>query len=295
MPTAQNTTLKPVTIDDPVNTRIKFELVKVTPKMAVEWLGDNHGNRNQRPRKIAAYSRDIRNGDWMTTGESIKFDYNGRLIDGQHRLEAVADTGIPIMSLVVWGLDPRVQRVLDTNAKRSAADALRFAGVQASQKDIAAVARVAVAYESGRLRTAFDNVTADLTNSETIEWADRNPEVESAIALARRVARPLGATPAGIGYAVLVLERIDGVAAVEFFMAMADKRTNGVGDPRKAALDAFDAIRRHGRAPSAAESLNIIFRAWNAWRDKRSLKIIRSAAASASSGVAAVQIPGAVS
>lgn len=292
MPTrGKNTALKAVELDHPINKNITLELVMVGPDLAAAWLGDNHGNRNQRPRAIAAYARDIQNGDWLTTGESVKFDWDGRLIDGQHRLEAVVLTGRPIMVVVVRGLDPRVQRVLDTNAKRTAADALRFAGVTVQPKDVASVARVAVAYESGKLRTALDQAKVDVTHAETLAWHDDNPDVVNAVALAARVARPIGATISGIGYAVLKLERIDGVAAVEFFTSMAEKRTNGNGDPRKAVLDAFDKIRSHGRIPTAAESLAILFRAWNAWRGGNDLKIIRSGATDGMGGVTGVQIP----
>lgn len=289
--TGKNTALKTVTLDHPINKRITLELANVDPDLAAAWLGDNHGNRNQRPRAVAAYSRDILNGDWLTTGESIKFDWDGRLIDGQHRLEAVVQTRRPIMVVVVRGLDPRVQGVLDTNAKRTAADALRFAGVTVQAKDIASVARVAAAYESGKLRTALDQSKVDVTHAETIAWHDANPDVVNAVALGARVARPIGATISGIGYAVLVLERIDGLAAVEFFTSMAEKRTNGNGDPRKAVLDAFDKIRSQRRIPSAAESLAILFRGWNAWRAGTDLKVIRSGASDGSGGVTGVKIP----
>lgn len=288
---AKNSAPKPVTLDHPINSKITHELSTITPELASEWLGLNHGNRNQRPRAIAAYARDIDKGDWLTTGESIKFDWTGKLIDGQHRLEAVVMTRKPIVSLVVRGLDPRVQGVLDTNAKRTAADALRFAGITIQPKDIAAVARVALAFESGKLRTALDGAKIDITHAETLAWHDANPDVVNAVALAARTARAIGGTISGLGYAILVLERIDASAAVEFFLSMAEKRTNGNGDPRKAMLDAFDKIRSQRRVPTAAESLAITFRAWNAWRTGTSLRIIRGGASDGNGGVTGVTIP----
>jgi hypothetical protein len=292
MPTRKNTTLSAIPLSHPINKNIALELQLITPDLAAAWLGDNHGNRNQRPRAIAAYTRDILNGEWLTTGESIKFDWNGRLIDGQHRLEAVIASKKSITSVVVHGLDPRVQRVLDTNAKRTAADALRFAGVTVQPKDVASIARVAIAFESGKIRTALDQAKVDVTHAETIAWHDANPDVINAAALATRVARPIGATISGIGYAVLALERIDGLAAVEFFTSMAEKRgLTGNGDPRKAMLDAFDSIRSHRRVPTAAESLAITFRAWNVWRADGTLKIIRAGASDGNGGTTGVLIP----
>ena len=291
MSARKNTALAVETLEHPMHRGITFDLETVTPALAAEWLGANHGNRNQRPRAVSAYARDILNGAWLITGESIKFDWNDRLIDGQHRLEAVIVTGHTIRTLVVRNLNPIVQGVLDTNAKRTAADALRFSGVDIQPKDIASVARVAIAYESGKIRTALDNAKSDVTHTETLEWHHDNPDVESAVALASRVARPIGATISGLGYAILVLERIDAQSAIEFFMSSAELRTNGNGDPRKAMLDAFTKIRADRRTPTAAETLAIVFRAWNQWRVGKNLSIIRSGASDGRGGVTGVQIP----
>src|SRR5690606_37222008 len=126
-----------VTLEHPMHRGVDIEIVTVTPELASEWLTANKGNRTQRPKVIAAYSRDMTAGEWLFTGEAIKFDWNDRLIDGQHRLEAVLLAGASVRMLVIRYLDPRVQYVLDTAAKRTAGDALRFAGVTVQPKDIA--------------------------------------------------------------------------------------------------------------------------------------------------------------
>lgn len=291
MPTAQNTArLREVTLEHPMHRGVTIEVVTVTPDLATEWLGANHGNRNQRPKAIGAYARDIENDAWLFTGESIKFDWNDRLIDGQHRLEAVVKTGLSIQTLVVRNLDPAVQGVIDTAAKRSAANALQFAGVSVQTKDIASIAKVAINYEAGRLRTALDQSLRDVTHTEVTEWHKRNQDVEVAAAFATRVSRKIGSTPAGAGFAVLTLMRIDADATIEFFESSAEMRTRGTGDPRKAMLDAFAKIRSDRRAPSVAESLAVIFRAWNYWRQERDLKLIRSASSDGHGGVTGVSI-----
>jgi len=279
-----------ITLDHPVNGPVTAEWVTIDTAIAQTMIGTNHGNRNQRYGKIAAYGRDMASGQWLTTGESIKYDWNGRLIDGQHRLAAIIEIGTPVRTLVVRGLDPKVQQVLDTNARRSAADALGFSGVKIAAKDIASCARVALAYESGKLRTALDNIKLEVTNAEVVAWHVANLDVSNAVALAQRVARPMGATVAGLSYAVLVLERLDPADAVEFFTSAAEFRTEGTGDPRKAMIDAFQKIRADRRAPLPAESIAIVFRAWNAWRSKKKLKLIRSGASDGSGGVTGVSI-----
>lgn len=291
MSAAKNTALKAATLDHPVNDKLTHELVDVTPEVAEKWLGQNHGNRNLRSRKVAAYARDMRNGHWMTSGDSIKFDWNGRLIDGQHRLEAVIESGITIRVLVVKGLEPRVQDVLDTNAKRSNADALRFNGVDRNVTDIAALAKIANARELGLLTLATSTQVPEMTNNEVIAWNEAHPEAASAVALARRVYKDIGGSPSAIGYAIWRLEQIDPLDAVEFFTSIAESRTRGAGDPRLALLRSFNRMREQGVRVTAALQLRYIFAAWNAWRANKNVSSFPRVTGDGAGGVKGVQIP----
>lgn len=291
MPTAKNTALKAVALDHPVNSKLTYELVEVTPVLAEKWLGQNHGNRQIRPRKVEAYARDMRNGRWATSGDSIKFDWGGRLIDGQHRLEAVIDSGATIKVLVVRGLDPRVQDVLDVNAKRSNADALRFNGITANATDIAALAKIANARALGLLTMATSTQVPELTNNEVIAWFEENPEAASAVSLARRVYKQIGGSPSAIAYCVWRLEQIDPLATVEFFLSMAEARTQGTGDPRLALLRSFNRMREQGVRVTPALQLRYVFAAWNAWRAGKNVSTFPRVTADGNGGTKGVQIP----
>ena len=66
------------------------EYVFVTPDMAAGWLKLNvEKNRNVKKSRINGYVRDIQSDNWVLTGEAIKFDVDGRLIDGQNRCQEV--------------------------------------------------------------------------------------------------------------------------------------------------------------------------------------------------------------
>lgn len=273
---------------------LNITIETITPEMAREMLGYNQNNRTQKKKVIAAYVRDLTAGDWLVTGDPIRFDWNGLLIDGQHRLEACVASGTPITTVVIRNLDPRVKMVIDAGAKRSATDALKWAGVSVQAKDIAATIRVAVAYETGLLATALDNLSrTQLTNSEVVEWNNSNPDVAPAVAFAGRIARRLGSTTPGVATAALILFRDnEAEPVINFFESTAEMRTNGTGDPRKALIDAFAKIRnKEHRAPSAAESLAFIFRAWNAYQEGRPLRILRSTAGDGKGGLTGVSIP----
>lgn len=289
--TGKNTALKAVELDHPINSKLTHELVDVTPALAEKWLGQNHGNRQLRAQKVESYARDMRNGNWMTSGDSLKFDWDGRLIDGQHRLEAVIESGTIIRVLVVKGLEPRVQDVLDTNAKRSNADALRFNGVTRNTTDIAALAKIANARELGLLTTATSTRVPEMTNQEVLAWHQEHPEADSACALARRVYKDIGGSPSAIAYAIWRLEQIDPLAAVEFFLSMSESRTAGKGDPRLALLRSFNRMREQGVRVTPALQLRYVFAAWNAWRANKNVSSFPRVTGDGDGGTKGVQIP----
>ena len=71
------------------------------------------------------YAKEIREGRWMFNGDTIRFDWNGNLIDGQHRLEAIKETNIAQDCIFVEGLNPECAQTIDIGYKRSVEDYLK--------------------------------------------------------------------------------------------------------------------------------------------------------------------------
>ncbi|WP_460985736.1 ParB N-terminal domain-containing protein, partial [Staphylococcus aureus] len=63
-------------------------------------------------------------GDWKNAGDTIRFDKDGSLIDGQHRLLACVNTNLAQNFLIVYGLDSEVFDVIDNGKGRTNADVL---------------------------------------------------------------------------------------------------------------------------------------------------------------------------
>lgn len=86
----------------------------ITPGKAKEYLDLNfEKNRRKSAESISAYGRDMTARTWVFTGDPIKFDTNGRLVDGQHRLEAIIASGVPKQINVVRGLIPDAVMCID--------------------------------------------------------------------------------------------------------------------------------------------------------------------------------------
>jgi hypothetical protein len=250
--------------------KITHEITDLTPEVAAKWLGRNLGNRNLRRHKVLQYARDMREGNWQTSGQAIQFDWDGRLIDGQHRCEAVIESGVTVKVIVVRGLDPRAREVIDTGAKRSPGDALRFAGFTNDPTLLAAVARLADARENGYLRTAMASNMPTLSNADVIAWAQRNRDVSSAMSLARHTYRAINIQPSVWAYCLYEISKLDD--ASEFAESIADMKLDGRGDPRRVLLEIFHrAATGQRRKPDVAEAIYIVHRAWNAWASGQQL------------------------
>lgn len=264
------------------------EIARVTPKLAEEWLGKNTNNRSVRDKKVATYAAAMKAGEWRLTGEGVKFDSSGRLIDGQHRLMAIIESKVIVEMFVFRDLSADVQMVIDTGAKRSSADALKWAGLTTDPNAHAAMARIAVIWEEGGYQRAVSSsVRREVTNTEVVDWVTNNPDSLEAMTLAR-TAEGYGPPRSVLAFAALLLLRIDAEDAVEFFARIANLRTRGKGDPIYTLLKRYEQARGGKESLRTPQHLYYIFRAWNAFRDGSSLHQLKIGQAGANGQIAMV-------
>lgn len=98
----------------------------VTPEMASCFLQNNKGNRDYRKGWVSELSRYIKNNEWKVTHQGIAFDKSGNLIDGQHRLLAIIDSGIAVRINVTYDADDDIYGYIDLGVKRTLADITRL-------------------------------------------------------------------------------------------------------------------------------------------------------------------------
>ena len=63
---------------------------EISPEQAAKWLERNDNNRNVNVAKVKKMAKDMREGHWDTTHQGIAIASDGTLVDGQHRLLALA-------------------------------------------------------------------------------------------------------------------------------------------------------------------------------------------------------------
>lgn len=78
---------------------MKVELRKITPADAAEMLKGNKSNQQPMPDHVKRLANHMKSGKWIVNGDTIQMN-GSRLLDGQHRLLAIIESGCTIETLV---------------------------------------------------------------------------------------------------------------------------------------------------------------------------------------------------
>jgi hypothetical protein len=101
---------------------INAKQISVSPGQAEEWLKLNTANRRVRGWWVKSLATMIKRGEWITTHQGVAFAQSGKLLDGQHRLMAIAESGISVDVMVFTNVPDKAFMVLDAGIKRSVPD-----------------------------------------------------------------------------------------------------------------------------------------------------------------------------
>lgn len=187
---------------------MKFKDATITPRYAQQLLARNDGNRKIRLTTVNKYAAMMLAGRWVENGDVIRVGKTGRLLDGQHRLHAVIESGVSIRCGLVLDVDETTFSTIDTGATRSTQEIVRMTG------RINVAASAAVASLLWRMIQGASGGTP-LPAAYVCTILDRWPEIEDAAhrAMSATTAYRL-ATPATIGAALLYLNTIAGKPAM---------------------------------------------------------------------------------
>lgn len=106
---------------------LKIEII--TPEMARVYLNTSVGNRVIKQDVLRGLVSYLKNDTFKVNGETIVFDSEGSLMDGHHRLEAVAAAGVPAIFIVVRGVERSTWTTMDSGTARSLGDVFRIEGI----------------------------------------------------------------------------------------------------------------------------------------------------------------------
>lgn len=117
--------------------RVRIELQWIGPDKANEYLATNVCNRACSKAAVKRWAETMRAGAWKLSSDAIAFDWNGVLINGQHRLNALIQTGATMPFLVGYNFPPESKNSLDVGKKRSLHEILTINGYPITINEVA--------------------------------------------------------------------------------------------------------------------------------------------------------------
>lgn len=256
---------------------ISSEIEFVTPAMAQEILSKNTTNRNFIKSRIGYYKHMIEQNQWDVNGESIKIAKDGTLLDGQHRLEAISQSGIGIYTLVVRGLDKEAFVTIDTGKPRTHGDVLKINGYEGNEKLLAASARIAMFFdENGIWRKSGKGGRNTVSPQDIMYYIEKHPGVVDSI---DRVPSNMSKflPPAILIGCHYIFSIIDAEKADEFVQKLYSGASLKTGDAILALRNRLISMRGDNRAGEGHRRMIVYYvvHTWNAFMKQRSLQEIK--------------------
>jgi len=248
--------------------------VDVTPEIARSWLTHNNiGNRPQKAAPKDRFARDMARGEWYENGDTIRFAADGRLIDGQHRLESLIMAGLTLTLVVVTNLTLKAQPTIDAGTLRRMVDLLTFAEKE-SPRQTAPVLRRIVMWEKG---FQTPSTTYQPSASEQFDFLEANPEVLHAVRAAIKYGKRNLLPTQAVGLCWWVFSKIDPAACEDFFERLASGIDSGGKHPIWELREKLHSENTGSTSPKPRFLLGLTFKAWNHYRAGKTNVILRFA------------------
>lgn len=258
--------------------KVTVSLVAINSEDARKLLETNTDNRKLKRAKVAEYKRAIERGDFWFNGDAIRISNNRIMLDGQHRLEALAATDATITVLLVEGLPAEARDTIDVGATRTAANLLEFGGGEggkvANAVNIAALGRAALILEDESMPSKLEVAQFVHAHRADLERAYRHGAhtIESS---------PLkgGTTPYALAAYLIGKAEKDDKLLDEFFARLSSGEGLYAGDPiltLRNRLISSPPDTSGGSRHRYLKNSALFIRAWNAWAAGKDLTYVRA-------------------
>lgn len=149
--------------------------IVVTQAMAIDLLSTNvPENRDVKQRSVVKHFKSMIDDNFEDTGETYQMNTRNHLVNGQHRLLAIALSGRAQRCYIKCGVSKRAIAALDSNVQRNSADALKISGVRENPIIVAATIKAYMVWKK--------NQTANVRNTrygneDVVDWAGKNHDL----------------------------------------------------------------------------------------------------------------------
>ncbi len=255
---------------------MKTEVRVITPKIAREMLKQNPNNRSVNKRHIKFLADQMKNNQWLFDAQPIRLTNSGSLLDGQHRLNAIIESGVSQEFLIVSGISSDAFKVMDTGKNRSSGDVLTINGVSNASL-CAATCKLVMSLADGntmevKVRTSGSSNTAVLEFYES-DAAAFDDVVTKAATLYKGFNRVLETSVISALYYLMSKRNVE---KAELFW---NKLCYGIGlekdSPIRLLRDRLIKDKVSHTKMKRSYKLAIIIKTWNHYRKGNTIKCLR--------------------
>lgn len=261
------------------NTLIPASHVSVTvetigPDLARQYLARNQNNRPLSTTRVAQYASDMRSGSWMLTHQGICFDDGGVLIDGQHRLHALIESGASATFQVTRGAAHQSFGVIDRPHYRRSGQILSVEGVK-NPNIVAAATTLLGSYILHPKSVGLGGWSRTLTGSEFLATFNVNRGIVESVAKVSSLGLKKLGEESVFAFCHYVFAAEDSEKAASFFDILA----SGVGltnrHPVYMLRERLIAGKSRSTKMKRGFKISLIFKAFRAYLDGRELGVLK--------------------
>lgn len=234
-----------------LRSKIKMEIDMLTVEKADELLKHNSWNRPLSEQHAQRISRAITEGRWRFNGETIKIARGGErheevdaagkgngkwrtakegdILDGQHRCFAVIYSGIPVPTIIVYGIEHDAFSTIDTISKaRSGGDTIALCKVGRYRPSVATALTWLIRWQRGII-TDFKAPQNRIENYHIEEAHASHSAIMHAVEVAH-TARGI-VNPGLLAFLYYIIDNHDHEVAERFIKTLVDPAGFGMTDP----------------------------------------------------------------
>jgi hypothetical protein len=254
---------------------IVAKILEISPEQAMKWLNitekaiakNEFKNRPISQSTVDTYVHEIKSGNWKVNGETVKITHTGVVVDGQHRLWSIFESGMIVESLVVKATDEESSRALidsfetiDRGRTRTVGHILAIEGEKHS-REMAAALNWLHRYRN-MIMTSGTTGRGSLTGSEARELLEREPGLRDSLMVMDYVRKLI--SPSVMVFAHYIFSQEHPDLAKLFMMQLGEGTGLSKSDPVYALREKLLVRRTQIKKAPMLEVLAWTFKAWHA-------------------------------
>lgn len=253
--------------------KLSSSIKTINPQVAMALLKTGDRNRSLKRFWILRLAQAMKLGEWELA-QPLMIDWDGNLLDGQHRMHAVIHAKLPIDFVVLSGYERgKVFCRVDDISPRRLKDWLYMQG-EPLPDVLAAVIPMVARHERGMIPTSNMSAGFRMTPVEGVDFLGAHPKIRASVVDAPGTVCLL-APRSLLSFAHYLFAEKSKSGADSFLIDLVNGDVGGEGDPLYYLRDRLKSNRVARQKFSRTEMLALIIKTWNADRAGKKVSGLR--------------------